>query len=158
VPAGSVGRTTNTPFIWKVIGASNSPYQSQGTEVIASSEAEAMKKAREKWNLNTGGATEEEYFRRNGWRASPIRPAPPSPIPGVTDIEPDIRPGSTSDLQQQRASGGFTGAWKVLDGLGREVYRFSGAGNNQSDANRIAADWMRQNVRGGNFEVVPIMG
>ena len=158
VPAGSVGQTTNVPFVWKVIGASNSPYQSQGTEVIASSEAEAMKKAREKWNLNTSGATEEEYFRRNGWRASAVRPAPPSPIPGVTDIEPDIRPGSTTDLQQQRASGGFTGAWKVLDGLGREVYRFSGVGNNQSDANRVAADWMRQNGRGGNFEVVPIMG
>jgi hypothetical protein len=45
----------------------------------------------------------------------------------------------------------------VLDGLGREVYRFSGIGNNQSDANGVAADWMRQNGRGGNFEVVPIM-
>ena len=162
VPAGSVGQTTNTPFVWKVIGASNSPYQSQGTEVIASSEAEAMKKAREKWNLNTSGASEEEYFRRNGWRASAVRPAPPRPIPGVTDIEPDIRPGSTQDIQQQRASGGFTGSWKVMV-YGREVYRFGGVGNVQADANRVAAQWARDNgyelrLQAGHVEVLPIMG
>jgi hypothetical protein len=158
VPAGSVGQTTNVPFVWKVIGSNRSPYQIQGIEVVANSEFEAMQKARQQWNLNTSGDTEEEFFRSNGWRASAVRPAPPRPIPGVIDIEPDVTPGSTRDLQQQRASGGFTGAWKVLDGLGREVHRFSGIGNSQADANRVAADWMRQNGRGGNFEVLPIMG
>ena len=58
----------------------------------------------------------------------------------------------------QPASGGnFTGQWRVLDGLGREVYRFGGVGNNQADANRVASEWMQQHGRGGNFEVYPIM-
>lgn len=85
----------------------------------------------------------------------------PRPIPGVTDIEPDTRPlpGSTTDIQQQRASGGsFTGAWKVLAD-GQEVYRFSGVGNQQSDANRVAIQWLRNNGydQGTEVEVVPIM-
>jgi hypothetical protein len=63
------------PFVWKVTGSSDSPYQSQGIEVVASTEFEAMKKARREWNLNTGGATEEEFFRNNGWSAVPVREA-----------------------------------------------------------------------------------
>lgn len=69
-------------------------------------------------------------------------------------------PGSTQDLQQQRAAGGFTGAWKVMLN-GQEVYRFSGVGNSQADANRVAASWLRQNgygVSGEGFEVYPVMG
>jgi hypothetical protein len=38
----------------------------------------------------------------------------------------------------------FTGTWLVLDPQDREIYRFSGVGNNQSDANRVAMNWMRQ--------------
>jgi hypothetical protein len=63
-------------------------------------------------------------------------------------------------LAQQRATPGtFSGAWKVLVN-GEEVYRFSGVGNNQSDANRVAAQWLRNNgrgVSGEGFEVYPIM-
>jgi hypothetical protein len=70
-------------------------------------------------------------------------------------------PGSTSSIQQQRAvPGTFTGAWKVLLSTGEEVYRFSGVGNSQSDANYVAANWLRNNgygVTGEGFEVVPIM-
>ena len=84
---------------------------------------------------------------------------------GIIDIPLDIelaspRPGSTTDLQQQRAQGGFTGAWKVMLN-GQEVHRFSGIGNSQADANRVAANWLRQNgqgVSGEGFEVLPIMG
>ncbi len=149
--AGSAGQSTNRtdrPFVWKVTGASDSPYQSQGTEVVASSEFEAMQKARQQWDLNTSGATEEEFFRTNSWRATPVRPAPVQ--------------GSTQDLQQQRAaSGTFTGAWKILDtDTGQELYRFSGIGNSQADANRVAAEWLRRNATGANMtqiEVVPIM-
>ena len=70
--------------------------------------------------------------------------------------------GSTQDLQQQRAAGGFTGAWKILDtDTGQELYRFSGIGNSQADANRVAADWLRQNAPEDSdmtqIEVVPIM-
>jgi len=82
---------------------------------------------------------------------------------GIIDIEPDVAqalPGSTTDLAQQRATPGtFSGAWKVLVN-GEEVYRFSGVGNNQSDANRVAAQWLRDNgqgVSGEGFEVYPIM-
>ena len=67
-------------------------------------------------------------------------------------------PGSTTDIQQQRAAGGFTGAWKVLAD-GQEVYRFSGVGNQQSDANRVAIQWLRNNGydQGTEVEVLPIM-
>jgi hypothetical protein len=70
--------------------------------------------------------------------------------------------GSTQDLQQQRAAGGFTGAWKIVDtDTGQELYRFSGIGNSQADANRVAADWLRQNAPEDSdmtqIEVVPIM-
>ena len=217
-PPSSLGARTDRPFVWKVQGT-NSGYQRTGVEVIASSEFEAKQKARQQWNLNTSGQSEEEYFRNNGWVATPVRPAPPRPIPGVTDIEPDLelalRPykilnsgstvmgfhartksealdkfneyltthtmgrytlidgvngeevsapvrGSTQDLQQQRAAGGFTGAWKILDtDTGQELYRFSGIGNSQADANRVAADWLRQNAPEDSdmtqIEVVPVM-
>jgi hypothetical protein len=86
------------------------------------------------------------------------------PRPDIIDIEPDVEqnfvPGSTQDIQQRRAAGGeFTGAWRVLDPQDREIYRFSGVGNNQSDANRVAMNWLRQNpgrMQAG-VTVVPIM-
>ena len=75
------------------------------------------------------------------------------------------RPGSTLDLQRQRVSAGdFTGQWKVMID-GEEVYRFGGAGNNQGDANRIAREWITQQIRrgtlnpaeGADITVVPVM-
>jgi hypothetical protein len=81
---------------------------------------------------------------------------------GIIDIEPDIsqyaapqtltRPG-----QPQQT---FTGEWMVLDPQDQEIYRFSGVGNNQSDANRVAMNWLRQNpgrMQAG-VTVVPVMG
>jgi hypothetical protein len=68
-------------------------------------------------------------------------------------------PGSTTDIQQQRAAGGaFTGAWKVMAD-GEEVHRFSGVGNAQRDANRVAIQWLRDNGydQGTDIEVLPIM-
>jgi hypothetical protein len=46
------------------------------------------------------------------------------------------------------------------------VYKFSGAGNNQGDANRIGRDWILQQIRqgtlnpvdGAGIEVLPVMG
>jgi hypothetical protein len=66
-------------------------------------------------------------------------------------------PGSTANLQQQRAAGGFTGAWKLVDGSGRELYRFSGIGNQQADANRVAQQWLEQHRYTGAVDVLPIM-
>jgi len=63
------------------------------------------------------------------------------------------RPGQP---QQQ-----FTGEWKVVDDSGQELYRFSGVGNAQGDANRVAAQWIQQNpgvVYSGGISVLPVMG
>ena len=83
-------------------------------------------------------------------------------------------PGSTIDLQRQRAAqaqaggiintanepttgdsvgqtynpsgtGEFTGQWLVLDPNNRVIYRFGGIGNSQSDANRLAMQWLQRN-------------
>ena len=90
----------------------------------------------------------------------------PRPRPDIIDIEPDIEqyfaPGSTQDIQQRRAAGGeFTGVWRVMNvDTGEELYRFSGAGNSQSDANGVALEWIRRNAPNTDLvqiEVVPIM-
>ena len=115
---------------------------------------------------------------RDDFRYAPIDTAiqgpvasTPTPRPDIIDIEPDVEqnfvPGSTLDLQRQRqqaAGREFTGAWQVtVDG--EEVYRFSGVGNNQGDANRIGRDWVLGQIRqgtlapvaGAEIEVLPIM-
>jgi hypothetical protein len=51
----------------------------------------------------------------------------------------------------------FTGEWKVVDGLNREVYRFGGVGNSQSDANRVAREWAQRTGFDGTLEVYPVM-
>ena len=88
----------------------------------------------------------------------------PTPRPDIIDIEPDIEqnfvPGSTQDIQQRRAAGGeFTGAWQILDSNGNELHRFSGIGNAQADANRIAAGWLaRAGYQAGiEVAVVPVL-
>ena len=68
--------------------------------------------------------------------------------------------GSTSDLAQQRAvPGTFTGAWKIVDSDGNELHRFSGIGNQQRDANRVAIQWLTDNgySYGTDVTVLPIM-
>ena len=91
----------------------------------------------------------------------------PTPVPGVQDIELDVEqnfvPGSTLDLQRQRqaAAAGreFTGSWQIIDSRGNELHRFSGIGNSQADANRVAAGWLaRAGYQDGlEVAVVPIM-
>lgn len=63
-------------------------------------------------------------------------------------------------VQQPATTGSFTGEWKVVDPNGREIYRFSGVGNAQSDANRVAMDWLRRNPQQmqAGVEVLPVMG
>jgi hypothetical protein len=88
----------------------------------------------------------------------------PTSRPDIIDIEPDVEqnfvPGSTQDIQQRRAAGGeFTGSWQIVDSRGNELYRFSGIGNSQADANRVAAGWLaRAGYQDGlEVAVVPIM-
>jgi hypothetical protein len=106
---------------------------------------------------------------RDDFRYAPIDtpiqgPAATTPVPGVIDIEPDVEQnfvsGSTQDIQQRRAAGGeFTGAWQIVDSNGNELHRFSGIGNSQADANRVAAGWLaRAGYQDGlEVAVVPVM-
>jgi len=72
---------------------------------------------------------------------------------GTVDVATDQpAPQSSANL-----TGEFSGQWKVVDGLGREVYRFGGVGNNQADANQIAQVWARTTGFDGNIEVYPVM-
>jgi hypothetical protein len=65
--------------------------------------------------------------------------AAPTPVPGVQDIDIDI------PIAPPR--GFWNGQWKIVDSdTGQELYRFGGIGNSQVDANRVAADWLRQNA------------
>ena len=72
-------------------------------------------------------------------------------------------PGSTLDLQRQRAAQAqqpaeWTGQWLIKDSETDAVlHRFGGIGNSQADANRRAAQWAQENNRGGGIEVVPEM-
>jgi hypothetical protein len=66
-------------------------------------------------------------------------------------------PNLFPDIPAANPTGEFNGQWKVVDGLGREVYRFGGVGNSQADANRVAATWARTTGFDGNIEVYPVM-
>jgi uncharacterized protein YegP (UPF0339 family) len=96
-----------------------------------------------------------DFVNRQGWNIEEYT---------VQAIEPSANqralPGSTVDLQRQRAQGGFTGSWRLVDGSGTEVYRFSGVGNSQHDANSTAARWLQSQgiIDSSQYEVYPIMG
>jgi hypothetical protein len=278
---------------WLVKGSSQSPYQSQGIEVEAGSELEAMNQARSRWNLNTSTSdTPEAFYRENGWSATPLGPEDSTPatqtpatdqlnapVPddpqgnfvlrrregneGVGPVLYRFSAGTTGDainaarrwteargmerrsvyldsieslspeelraapaasgerrsyviydrnnnrnivgfvapnsdaanerFQRYRqdhpsanvdlryaddtadssaastppvetepqnfpaAGNAFSGEWKVVDGLNREVYRFGGVGNSQSDANRVAREWAQRTGFDGTLEVYPVM-
>jgi hypothetical protein len=117
-------------------------YRTADQSIVYTFQATSVEDAREKaqaWLLDQG-------IDRRGYGLSRMdQPAP--------------APGSTTDIQQQRAiPGTFTGAWKVMAD-GREVHRFSGIGNVQRDANRVAIQWLRDNGydQGTDIEVLPIM-
>ncbi len=117
-------------------------YRTADQSIVYTFQATSVEEAREKaqaWLLDQG-------IDRRGYGLSRMD-------------QPASAPGSTTDIQQQRAiPGTFTGAWKVMAD-GREVYRFSGVGNVQRDANRVAIQWLRDNGydQGTDIEVLPIM-
>jgi hypothetical protein len=73
---------------------------------------------------------------------NPNRPATPAPT------------GNTP-----APTGEFTGTWLVKDSEGNTIHRISGIGNVQSDANRHAIAWLRDNPRymQAGVQVVPEM-
>jgi hypothetical protein len=104
--------------------------------------------------------------------AAPIRATIGEPRPAFTEPRSNSIPEVPLDIAQnfppiqtepqnfpaaQQTGGEFSGEWKVVDGLNREVYRFSGVGNSQSDANRVAREWAQRTGFDGNLEVYPVM-
>jgi len=80
---------------------------------------------------------------------SVLQPAQPDAAQGGTVDVAGEQPAQAPQTLTRPGQGQqqFTGTWRVLDPEDREIYRFSGVGNNQSDANRVAMNWMRQNPR-----------
>ena len=79
---------------------------------------------------------------------------------GIIDVEPDVAQNFAPQTLTRPGQGQqvFTGEWKVVDSQGQELYRFSGVGNNQGDANRVAAQWAQRNQVSDEVNVVPVMG
>ena len=66
--------------------------------------------------------------------------------------------GRTQDPQQSQAQGDFSGVWKIVDSADREVHRFYSASNSQTDANRVAVQWLADNREPNeSYTVLPIM-
>jgi hypothetical protein len=94
-----------------------------------------------------------------------VATATPQASPGASQV-PEVPMDVAQNFPQDRTDGRtinfgnqFSGQWKVMVN-GQEVWRFRGVGNNQADANRIAAQWLRDNdrgVSGEGYEVVPVM-
>jgi hypothetical protein len=92
-----------------------------------------------------------------------LAPTPDQRQGGLVDVATDNWSSDFERRVSQPAPPGNTGrefaGWRVLLPTGEEVYRFSGVGNSQADANRIAAEWLRNNgrgVSGEGYEVVPV--
>jgi hypothetical protein len=112
----------DVPFVWKVVGSPDSPYQSQGTEVVATSERRALEAAVKKWNLNIYPRSVEEFTQR--WRATPMRPA----------SDADLGSGQASSRDQE-----FSGVWEVVSRATDDVvYRFNAQEAGMSDPRSVA--------------------
>ena len=72
-------------------------------------------------------------------------------------IKNNLNRSFTRNGNNYQRMGAFSGAWSVIDSSGRELYRFSGIGNVQSDANKIARSWAERNNYHNEIEVVPVL-
>jgi hypothetical protein len=129
---------TGEKYWWSV----GRPGHGASVEVVASSREEAIEKGRAEY---------PDWSSATNITAKPLRPYDSSPVrASVGEPQPAGAVGS----------GEFTGTWKIVDGNGRELHRFSGIGNNQTDANRFAIRWLTSNGYGHGTEVsvLPVMG
>jgi putative chitinase len=127
----------------------------------ARNDDEAITRLQDYINFGAGQSNPDNFDVRRAGRA---------PIPGSTlDLQrqraaagADAAQGGVIDVDidvepapppapQQPGMGQWNGQWRVLVG-GREVYRFGGIGNSQADANRIAAAWLRSSGQGVSGE------
>jgi hypothetical protein len=131
----------------------------------ARNDDEAITRLSDYINFGAGQSNPDNFDVRRAGRA-PIagstldlqrqRAASSAAAAQIPTIDIDVEP---APAPQQPGMGQWNGQWKVLVG-GQEVYRFGGVGNSQADANRIAAQWLRDNgqgVSGEGFEVYPVM-
>ena len=96
---------------------------------IANTDQDAARKYREIIDaMGMPGAAENYGYRARG-----------SVMPPVAGQ------GSQSSNQRPAAGGNFTGVWLILDPDGDVIHSFAGVGNVQSDANRVAMQWLRAN-------------
>jgi len=91
--------------------------------------------------------------------ARPVQATLGEPRPAFTEPRSSSIPEVPLDIAQNfpQLAGEFSGEWKVVDGLNREVHRFGGIGNSQADANRVAREWAQRTGFDGNLEVYPVM-
>jgi hypothetical protein len=126
---------------------------------IANTDTEAWRKYSD-WLAAAGYPEDPENY---GWRPRGARgqhaQSGPAAIPGSTidlqrqraaqaqqipEVPLDIEIAQpTTQSASQRPSGEFTGQWLIQDPQGRTIHRFGGVGNVQSDANRAAITWLR---------------
>ena len=171
-------KNTGNSAYTAIPSSGNQKYQIQriaNDEIVgtfnAASDTDANAVARQ-WMADNG--LQRVDFRLNratGQERAELNTAAPTPVPGIIDIETDVEqnfvPGSTLDLQRQRqqaaqqsaASGTFTGTWAIKDSQGNTLHTFSGIGNSQADANRVAAGWLaRAGYQDGlEVAVVPVL-
>ena len=79
---------------------------------------------------------------------------------GIVDIAGEQPAAPQTLTRPGQGQQQWTGEWKVVDANDRELYRFGGVGNVQSDANRVAMDWLRRNSQHmqSGVQVLPVMG
>jgi hypothetical protein len=74
----------------------------------------------------------------------------------VRSVLQPTRQNNAPDVQLDTEVTSPTGQWKIIDGLGREVYRFRPAHNNETKAKQLAAAWAQEYNWDGNYKVMPI--
>jgi len=151
------------PGPWEVANrANNQVYYNPPS----SSRIEAESQARTWLSQNGHNPNDFEVRTREGVRSTDAAQG------GIVDVAGDNWSADFERRMQQPATAPrtltvpgqgqqvFTGEWKVVDPNGNEIYRFGGVGNSQSDANRVAIQWLQRNPRHmqGGVEVLPVMG
>ena len=131
----------------------------------ARNDNEAMTRLNDYRQFGAGQSSPDHFGVRRGPGVTNTAPQPAGSTDaaqgGIVDVASDDWSAEFERrVQQPATTGSFTGEWKVVDPNGNEIYRFGGVGNNQSDANRVAMDWLRRNPRHmqGGVEVLPVMG
>lgn len=107
-------------------------------------------------NLGAGQSAPEAFGVRRGPGVTNTASTADAAQGGIVDVAGE-HPAATPQANSAPFGNQFSGQWKVVDGAGRELYVFRGVGNNQADANRIAANWARENNYSGALDVLPVM-